>query len=79
MAYKVLLLNGSPKANGCTATALNDIIKILHEEGIETEVVQVGKENIRGCISCGGCSNHDGCVFNDLVNETAPKFEAADG
>ena len=79
MAYKVLLLNGSPRVQGCTATALDEVIRILHEEGIETELVQVGKESIRGCTSCGYCSDHDGCVFHDLVNEVAAKFERADG
>ena len=78
-AYKVLLLNGSPKANGCTATALEEIIRILHEEGIETELIQVGKENIRGCIACGYCSSHDGCSINDMVNTVAEKFRDADG
>ena len=79
MSYKVLVLNGSPNVHGCTATALDEIIRVLNEEGIETELIQVGKENIRGCISCRYCSTHDGCVFNDLVNETAAKFEQADG
>ncbi len=79
MAYRVLVLNGSPKANGCTATALAEVIKTLKEEGIETELIHVGKESIRGCVSCGYCSTHDGCAFPDLVNETAAKFETADG
>ena len=79
MAYKVLVLNGSPKAHGCTATALDEVIRTLQGEGIETELVHVGKEAIRGCMACGYCNNHDGCVIRDLVNETAPKFEAADG
>ena len=79
MAHKVLLLNGSPKPHGCTATALDEVIRTLQEEGIETELIQVGKESVRGCMSCGYCSNHDGCVIKDLVNEVAPKFEAADG
>ena len=79
MAYKVLVLNGSPKARGCTATALQEVIDTLHEEGIETELIHVGKEAVRGCMGCGYCSNHDGCVIKDLVNEVAPKLEAADG
>lgn len=79
MAYRVLVLNGSPKANGCTATALAEVIKTLQEEGIETELIHVGKESVRGCVSCGYCATHDGCVFPDLVNETAAKFETADG
>jgi len=76
---KVLLLNGSPHVHGCTAEALDEIIRTLHGEGVETELVQVGKENIRGCAACGWCETHDGCVFGGLVNEIAAKFEAADG
>ena len=76
---KVLLLNGSPKADGCTATALNEMIKVFNEEGIETEVIQVGNKDIRGCVSCGYCEKNGKCVVNDLVNEVAEKFESADG
>ena len=76
---KVLLLNGSPHKNGCTAAALDEIIRTLHGESIETELIQVGRENIRGCTSCGYCETHDGCVFHDLVDEAAKKFETADG
>ena len=76
---KVLLLNGSPHANGCTAAALNEMIKVFEQEGIETETVHVGNKAIRGCIACGRCESLGRCVFDDLVNETAPKFEAADG
>ncbi|MBE6104326.1 MAG: flavodoxin family protein [Erysipelotrichaceae bacterium] len=79
MAYKVLVLNGSPHVHGCTATALDEVIKVLNEEGIETEIIQVGKENIRGCIACNSCKKNGRCVFYDLVNETASKFEEADG
>ncbi|MBQ6407797.1 MAG: flavodoxin family protein [Butyrivibrio sp.] len=76
---KVLLLNGSPKADGCTATALKEMIKIFDEEGIETEIIHVGNKDIRGCVSCGYCEKNGKCVVNDLVNEVAPKFETADG
>ncbi|MBO6158150.1 MAG: flavodoxin family protein [Firmicutes bacterium] len=76
---KVLVLNGSPHVNGCTARALQEVMDTLNKEGIETELVQVGKVNIRGCISCGFCSKNGHCVFNDLVAETAQKFEEADG
>ena len=76
---KVILLNGSPHANGCTATALNEMIKVFQEEGIETEVIHVGNKSIRGCISCERCSEMGKCVFDDLVNEVAPKFAEADG
>ena len=76
---KVILLNGSPHAHGCTATALLEMIKVFEAEGIETELIQVGTKNIRGCIACGTCGKNGKCVFDDLVNEVAPKFETADG
>ena len=76
---KVLILNGSPHQHGCTATALDEMIKVFEEEGIETELIQVGTKDIRGCISCGKCSEDGKCVFDDLVNDVAPKFEEADG
>ena len=76
---KVLILNGSPKVNGNDATLLNEMIRVFTELGVETELVQVGKENIRGCIACGYCAKKQGCVFNDLVNETAKKLDASDG
>ena len=76
---KVILLNGSAHQHGCTATALDEMIKVFEEEGIETELIQVGTKDIRGCIACGKCSEAGRCVFDDLVNEVAPKLEAADG
>ena len=76
---KVLLLNGSPHAKGCTAAALYEMVKIFSEEGIETETVQIGSKAVRGCIGCNRCGSLGKCVFDDLVNEVAPKFEAADG
>lgn len=77
---KILLLNGSPHQHGCTAAALEEMIRIFEEEQIETELIQIGNKAVRGCISCGYCSKNGKCVFNDdLVNETAAKFEAADG
>ena len=76
---KVLVLNGSAKANGCTATALDEMIKVFDEEKIETEVIQIGNLDIRGCVSCGYCEKNGKCVFNDLVNEVAEKFKEADG
>ncbi|MBR1383273.1 MAG: flavodoxin family protein [Ruminococcus sp.] len=76
---KVLLLNGSPHPHGCTATALEEMIRVFEAEGVETELIQVGAKDIRGCISCGSCGKTGKCVFNDLVNETAPKLETADG
>ena len=76
---KVLMLNGSPHPNGCTATALKEMIGVFEAEGIETELITVGNRDIRGCIACGSCAKTGKCVFTDLVNEAAPKFEAADG
>ena len=76
---KVLLLNGSPHANGCTAAALEEMISVFRAEGAETELIQVGNKDIRGCIACGSCMKKGKCVIDDLVNETALKFEAADG
>ena len=76
---KVLLLNGSPHVHGCTATALEEMIKVFEEEGVETELIQVGIKEIRGCVACGSCSLTGKCVFDDLVNEVAAKFEKADG
>ena len=76
---KVLILNGSPHQHGCTATALDEMIKVFEEEGVGTELIQVGIKDIRGCISCNKCSETGKCVFDDLVNEVAPKLEEADG
>ena len=76
---KVLLINGSPKANGNTAYSLSQMAEVFAEQGIETEIIHVGNKAIRGCIACGSCYKTGKCVFDDLVNEVAPKFEAADG
>ena len=77
---KILLINGSPHAKGCTAEALGEMIRVFREKGMETELLQVGNLAVRGCVSCGYCGKNGKCVFNDdPVNETAPKLEAADG
>ncbi len=76
---KVLLLNGSPRPHGCTAAALEEMISVFEAEGLETELVQVGGKSLRGCLACGKCRELGRCVFEDLVNETAPKLEAAAG
>ena len=76
---KVLLLNGSPHIHGCTAAALEEMIKVFHEEGVDTELIQVGIRPVRGCIACGRCGELGRCVFDDPVNETAPKLAEADG
>ena len=76
---KVLILNGSPRVGGNTTVAVQELEKVFREEGIETETVQVGNRDIRGCIACGKCAKTGKCVFDDIVNELAPKFEQADG
>ena len=75
----VLLLNGSARPNGCTATALQEMISVFKDLGVETNLIQVGNRDIRGCVSCGSCFKTGKCVFDDLVNEVASLFEAADG
>lgn len=76
---KILMLNGSPHANGNTALALAEMKKIFDQENIETEIVHVGNQPVRGCMACYGCASKGRCVFEDVVNELAPKFEQADG
>lgn len=71
---KVLILNGSPKNNGNTMIAINEIVWVFDAEGIDTEIVHIGNKDIRGCISCGSCFEKGKCVFDDVVNEIAPKF-----
>ena len=76
---KVLLINGSPNSKGCTYTALEEVSKTLNQEGIETEIIHVGNKDIRGCIACRQCRTKGKCVFNDIVNEVAPKLNECDG
>lgn len=76
---KVLMLNGSPRLNGNTAVALREMETVFRENGVEVETVIIGNRAIRGCVACGGCAKTGKCVFDDAVNELAPKFEAADG
>ncbi|MCQ2432727.1 MAG: flavodoxin family protein [Clostridia bacterium] len=76
---KILLLNGSPKKDGTIALALSEMCKVFAEEGIETEVIHIGKLAIRGCVACGYCAEHGKCAFDDIVNEVAEKFREADG
>ncbi len=76
---RVLVINGSPNKNGCTGTALEEVVKTLNSEGIETEEIHVGNKDIRGCVACNRCVELGKCVFDDLVNEVAPKLQAADG
>lgn len=76
---KVLLINGSPKKNGNTAYALNQMAEVFAAEGVEAEILHIGNQPIRGCIACGSCAKKGQCVFDDAVNEAAPKFQEADG
>ena len=76
---KVLLLNGSPHSNGCTAIALEEMVRIFKSEKVETEVIHVGNKDIRGCIACQKCQELGKCVFDDLVNDVARKLAEADG
>ena len=76
---KVLMLNGSPRAGGNTSVALREMEEVFRQERIEVETVQVGQKDVRGCIACGKCGALGKCVFDDIVNELAPKFQEADG
>ena len=76
---KVIIINGSPKANGNTATALHEAEDILQQNGIETEWIHVGHKQIHGCIACNNCWETGICAFNDIVNEISSKMREADG
>ena len=71
---KVLIINGSPRINGNTSLAIKEMEKIFEAQGVDTETVQVGNMNVRGCIACRRCGELGKCVFDDIVNELAPKF-----
>lgn len=76
---KVLVINGSPHANGCTARALEEVMKSLHDEGVETELMQIGAQSIRGCLACRSCYKTGRCIINDAVNDAADKLRDCDG
>ena len=76
---KVLMINGSPRANGNTSTVLKEMEKVFNENGVETEILTVGSKDIRGCIGCASCAKTGKCVFDDEVNEAAVKLGEADG
>ena len=76
---KVLMINGSPRVDGNTSIALKEMEQVFLQEGMEVETVQVGNQAVRGCVACGYCGKNSKCVFDDVVNELAPKFEEADG
>ncbi|MBQ2734474.1 MAG: flavodoxin family protein [Clostridia bacterium] len=76
---RVLVINGSPRANGNTALALREMIAVFEKEGVEVEYLQIGNKAIRGCVACGACSKMGKCIVDDAVNEAAPLLEACDG
>lgn len=76
---KVLLINGSPHKEGNTYLALREMEKIFEQEQVESEIIHIGNKPIRGCIACRACAQKGKCVFDDCVNEIAPKFQEADG
>lgn len=76
---QVLMINGSPHEKGNTAIALQEMEKIFRQEGVQTEIVHIGNQPVRGCIACGSCYKTGKCAFDDAVNETAPKLKASDG
>ena len=76
---KVLIVNGSPRANGNTTLALEEMEKVFAANGIETEIIRIGNRDIRGCVACGSCYKTGKCAFDDAVNESAPLFAACDG
>ena len=76
---KVLIINGSPHLDGCTVRGLKEVEKVLNENGIATEWLNVANRDVRGCIACNYCREHGQCVFNDIVNESAPKLAECDG
>ena len=76
---KVLILNGSPRVNGNTSIAIREMENVFRNSGVEVTTIQIGNKDIRGCIACNQCSKIGKCVFDDIVNELAPLFEAADG
>ena len=75
----VLMVNGSPHKEGNTFIALNEMDRIFRAEGVETEILHIGNQDIRGCIACGSCAKTGKCVFNDAVNEAAPKLARCQG
>lgn len=76
---KILMINGSPRVDGNTTVALNEMKEVFEKEGIEVSLVQIGNKDIRGCIACNQCAKTGKCVFEDAVNELASEFEEADG
>ena len=76
---KVLIINGSPRIDGNTTVAINELTKTFEKEKIDTEIINIGNKEIRGCIACYKCCETGKCIFNDIVNEIAPKLTNANG
>ena len=76
---KVLIINGSPHKDGCTATALKEVEKVLNDEGIDTETIHIGNSDIKGCQACNYCKENHKCAIDDIVNKAAKSFEESDG
>ncbi len=76
---KVLIINGSPNLNGATFRAISELTSVFNESSIDYEIVNIGNKDIRGCIDCSSCRTNFKCVFDDIVNDVAKKFEEADG
>ena len=76
---RVLMVNGSPRRNGNTALALDEMEKVFRQEGVEVDRFDIGTEAVRGCIACNSCAKTGKCVFDDKVNEARDLFEKADG
>ena len=76
---KVLIINGSPHTNGATYRAIEEMNNVFTSNNVETEIITIGNKDIRGCVACGSCYKNGKCIFNDIVNEIALKFEEANG
>jgi multimeric flavodoxin WrbA len=76
---KVLLVNGSSHLHGTTMQAISEIVKVLEEQGVETEIIQTGSKPIADCLGCGGCRREGECILKDEVNEFVKKAKEADG
>ena len=76
---KVLLINGSPRKDSNTELALKEMVAVFEKEGIETEIMNIGGKDIRGCIACGKCRQLGKCIFDDIVVEAGKKLAEADG
>lgn len=76
---KVLLINGSPHKDGCTNKALQEIANTLNDNNVDSEIIWIGKNALRGCAVCGGCAKSKKCVFDDIANDISEKMAECDG